>query len=90
MAYAFYCARYRDISYQEFLDLPLTEFNMKLASIPESEPLYIVMKSRAIKTGTIKDKQERKYWETLKRENRIPYAFYHRNDTTVVNLGGII
>ena len=89
-AYAFYCARYENISYKEFLQLPLTEFNMKLASIPESEPLYTIMKSRAIKLGKIKDKEERKYWETLKRENRIPYAFYHKTDITPVNLGGLL
>ena len=37
-AYAFYCARYKNISYDEFLELPLSEFNRKIASVPESEP----------------------------------------------------
>ena len=89
-AYAFYCARYKNISYDEFLKLPLSEFNRKIASVPESEPLYVIMKSRAINTNLIKDKNEKKYWETLKRENKIPYAYYNNNDTTPVNLGGIL
>ena len=89
-AYAFYCARYKNISYDEFLELPLSEFNRKIASVPESEPLYTIMKSRAINTNRIKDKQEKKYWEALKRENKIPYAYYNNNDTTPVNLGGIL
>lgn len=89
-AYAFYCARYKNISYDEFLELPLSEFNRKIASVPESEPLYIIMKSRAINTNLIKDKNEKKYWETLKRENKIPYAYYNNNDTSPVNLGGIL
>lgn len=89
-AYAFYCARYKNISFDEFLKLPLSEFNRKISSVPESEPLYTIMKSRAINTNTIKDKNEKKYWETLKRENKIPYAYYNNNDTTPVNLGGIL
>lgn len=89
-AYAFYCARYDNISYDKFLELPLSEFNRKISSVPESEPLYIIMKSRAINTNLIKDKNEKKYWETLKRENKIPYAYYNNNDATPVNLGGIL
>ena len=89
-AYAFYCARYKNISYDEFLELPLSEFNRKISSVPESEPLYTIMKSRAINTNTIKDKGEKKYWEALKRENKIPYAYYNNNDTSPVNLGGIL
>ena len=45
-AYAFYCARYENIKYEEFLNLGIREFSMKLASIPESEPLYKIIKSR--------------------------------------------
>ena len=63
---------------------------MKLARIPENEPLFTIMKSRAINTGRIKDKEERKYWETLKQENKIPYAFYHKTEITPVNLGGLL
>ena len=43
-----------------------------MASIPETEPLYIIIKSRTINTNKIKDKEERKYWEELKRVNKIP------------------
>ncbi len=89
-AYAFYCSRYENITYTEFLNLPLSDFNRKIASIPENEPLYKIMKSRAININKIKDKDQRKYWQELKRENKIPYAYYHRNDTTPINLGGII
>jgi hypothetical protein len=89
-AYAFYCARYENITYDEFLKLPITDFNRKLASIPESEPLYRIMKSRAIRLGSIKDKEERKYWSELKRINKIPYAYYHKDDIAPVNLGGLL
>jgi len=71
-AYSFYCARYENISYNEFLDLGLDEFKMKLASIPETEPLYKTMQSRTINVASIKDKEERKYWNKMKAENRIP------------------
>lgn len=74
-AYAFYCARYENISLQEFLHLGLTEFNMKLSSIPESEPLFTILKSRVINTANIKNKDERKYWNELKRKNRIPSEY---------------
>ena len=71
-AYAFYCARYENIRFDEFLNLGLEEFKMKLASIPESEPLHQIMQSRVINTGSIKDKEQRKYWNRLKQENKIP------------------
>lgn len=45
---------------------------MKISSIPETEPLYTTMKSRTINIASIKDKEERKYWNRLKLENRIP------------------
>lgn len=48
---------------------------MKLSSIPETEPLYTTMKSRTINIGSIKDKEERKYWTKLKSENRIPDVY---------------
>lgn len=70
--YSFYCARYENINYKEFLNLGASEFNMKLSSIPESEPLHKIIKSRTINTGKIKDKEERKYWRELKRANKIP------------------
>lgn len=58
--------------------------------MPESEPLYTIMKSRAIKLGRIKDKEERKYWQELKRINKIPYAYYNKTDITPINLGGML
>jgi hypothetical protein len=44
----------------------------KLKSIPENEPLFKIIKSRAISLGKIKDKEERKYWRDLKKANKIP------------------
>ena len=70
--YDFYCARYKDIEFEEFMNLGITNVRRKLESIPESEPLYTIIKSRTIDTGKIKDKEERKYWENLKRINKIP------------------
>ena len=67
------------------------EFQMKLNSIPETEPLYKVMKSRAIKLSTIKDKEERKYWANLKRINQIPDLYMpiiQRHDRKINILGG--
>lgn len=71
-AYAFYCARYENITFEEFLKLGYREFSMKLSSIPEDEPLFKIIKSRIIDLGQIKDKDERKYWRDLKRINAIP------------------
>ena len=48
---------------------------MKLSSIPESEPLYTILKSRVINTAKIKNKDERKYWNELKRKNKIPSVY---------------
>lgn len=73
--YAFYCARYENISYNDFLHLGLTEALMKLNSIPESEPLYKIIKSRTISLVKIKDKSERKYWAELKKINKIPAIY---------------
>lgn len=70
--YAFYCSRYENISFKKFLELGYEEFSIKLNSIPESEPLYTIIKSRSINISKIKDKDERKYWRELKRINRIP------------------
>lgn len=89
-AYAFYCARYENISFDEFLKLPLSDFNRKLASIPENEPLYTIMQSRAINLNKIKDKEQRKYWADLKRQNKIPYAYYNNDSLHTINLGGIL
>ena len=77
-AYAFYCARYDNISFNEFLNLGLEEFKMKLASIPESEPLHQIMQSRVISISSIKDKEQKKYWKKLKSENKIPDIYLPR------------
>ena len=70
--YAFYCARYDNITYEEFLKLGYEEFRMKLNSLPETEPFYKIIQSRTINIGKIKDKDERRYWRELERINRIP------------------
>ena len=53
----------------------MTEFNIKLGSIPETEPLYTILKSRVINLSQIKDKEQRKYWTTLKNKNKIPAEY---------------
>lgn len=70
--YAFYCARYENISYDKFLKLGIEQFKMKLNSIPKDEPLYEIIKSRTINIAKIKDKEEKRYWRELKKINRIP------------------
>ena len=77
--YAFYCARYENIKYSEFLKLGIEEFSMKLNSMPKDEPLYEIIKSRTINLAKIKDKEERKYWRELKKINKIPDE-YKTND----------
>lgn len=60
------------------MNLGLDEFTMKISSIPETEPLYTTMKSRTINISSIKDKEERKYWNRLKAENKIPDIYLPR------------
>ena len=74
-AYAFYCARYENIKWEDFKKLGLFEFKKKLSSIPKNEPLYDIIKSRTINLAQIKDKEERKYWRQLKKANRIPDVY---------------
>lgn len=50
----------------------ISEVMMKMESIPESEPLYNILKSRIINLTKIKNKDERKYWAELKEKNRVP------------------
>ena len=57
------------------MNLGFLEFKKKLGSIPKTEPLYDIIKSRTIELGKIKDKEERKYWRELKRINQIPQIF---------------
>ena len=77
--YAFYCARYENISFEEFMRLGFTEFMMKLNSLPESEPLFKIIKSRTINIARIKDKEERRYWRELQQINQIP-SIYKSNE----------
>lgn len=73
--YAFWCARYENISFEKYLKIPISEFNRKINSIPESEPLYKRIKSRVINIGKIKNKEERDYWRQLKRTYQIPNIY---------------
>lgn len=57
------------------MNLGFFEVRKKLGSIPESEPLYKIIKSRTINIAKIKDKEERKYWQELKRINEIPQIY---------------
>lgn len=57
------------------MNLGFFEVKKKIGSIPESEPLYKIIKSRAINTAKIKDKEERKYWQELKKINEIPQIY---------------
>lgn len=90
--YDFYCARYKNISYKEFLDLGITEVQMKIESIPETEPLHDIIKSRIINPNSIKDKAQKKHWQELKEANKIP-DIYIPNQELDMNLnkklGGI-
>lgn len=79
-AYAFYCARYVNISYTDFLKLKISDIKRKLSSIPENEPLFKIIKSRVINLSKIKDKQERKYWSDLKESNKIPDIYISREE----------
>ena len=90
--YDFYCARYQNIPYNEFLKLGINEVMMKMESIPESEPLYTILKSRVVNLAKIKDKNERKHWRELKEINKIP-DIYLPNEELDINmnnkLGGL-
>lgn len=74
-AYAFYCSRYENISYEKFLNLGFFEIKKKINSIPETEPLYKKIKSRTISIAKIKNTDEKKYWQELKAINEIPQIY---------------
>lgn len=74
-AYAFYSARYDNISYEEFLHLKITDTAIKISSIPKDEPLYEIIKARTIDTSKIKDKDQKDYWNELKELHKIPQIF---------------
>lgn len=73
--YAFYCSRYENISWEQFLNLGFFTFKKKLASIPKNEPLFDIIKSRTISLSEIKNKEERKYWRRMKVVNKIPNLY---------------
>jgi len=70
--YPFWCSRYENIKYEEYLKIGYEEFMMKLNSVPKDEPLYEMFKARAININKIKDKEEKKYWRELKKAYAIP------------------
>jgi hypothetical protein len=47
--------------------------------------LHTILKSRSINTAEIKDKEERKYWEKMKKANAIP-AEYISTDEILLDL----
>lgn len=93
--YAFVCARYGNITYKELMNMGYEEFSAKLNSIPKSEPLYEIFKSRVVDINKIKDKEERKYWQELKQVNKIPdiYKSNKEINNEIINItkhnGGI-
>lgn len=70
--YAFMCSRYGNITYKDLINMGYEEFVAKINSIPKSEPLFDIIKSRSIDLNSIKDKNEKKYWQELKQVNKIP------------------
>lgn len=74
-AYAFYCSRYENISFKEFMQLGFFETKIKINSLPKDEPLYEIIKSRTINVYKIKNKDERNYWFEKKRINEIPNVY---------------
>lgn len=66
--------------FKEFLDIGITEFKRKF-TIPKDEPLYEIIKSRTINLSTIKDKEEKKYWQKLKKVNAIPKEYLSNSET---------
>lgn len=77
------------------MNLPLSEFNMKLNSIPEGEPLYKIIQSRTIDISKIKDKEEKRYWREQKRINKIPDIYLSNKEIdealkdSMRNIGGL-
>ena len=65
------------------MKLGITEVRRKMKSIPENEPLFTIIKSRTINTAKIKDKNERKYWEEMKRINRIPDIYISNQELEI-------
>ena len=53
----------------------MSEFNRKISSIPESEPLFVRIKARTIKIAKIKDKSQQEYWQEMKNIYKIPQIY---------------
>jgi hypothetical protein len=76
----------------------ISEFRMKLKSLPKNEPLYDIIKSRTINLSKIKDKEERKYWRDLKKINKIPDIYISNEELDNIlkeklkngNIGGLL
>ena len=81
--YAFFCSRYGNITYNDLLEMGYEEFSAKLSSIPNTEPLYEIIKSRAINLSEVKDKEEKKYWRKMKEANRIPDIY--KSNQEIIN-----
>lgn len=75
--------------YNDLLNMGYEEFSMKLSSIPESEPLYAIIKSRVINLSEIKDKNEKRYWSKLKQANKIP-DIYKSNQEILQGLASAV
>lgn len=91
--YDFYCARYENISWEEFMNLGINEFSKKIKSIPESEPLYMIIKSRTINIEKIKNKDEKNHWKELKEINKIPEIFIPNEEIEIKidkKIGGLL
>lgn len=67
------------------MDKGISDIQRKLMSIPESEPLFNILKSRVINPAKLKNKEERKYWVELKEANKIP-DIYITNKELDINL----
>lgn len=63
------------MSFKEFLNIGITEFNRKISNIPENEPLHNRIKSRVTNIASIKDKDLRKYWQEQKQIYKIPQLY---------------
>ena len=70
--YPFFCRNYGNMKYSDLMKMGYDEFTMKVNSVPNTEPLYNIFKSRTINPGKIKNKEERDYWTELKNANAIP------------------
>nr|DAF46640.1 MAG TPA: hypothetical protein [Siphoviridae sp. ctqwY3] len=60
-----------------------------MSSIPKTEPLFDIIKSRTIKISKIKNKEERKYWREMKRIHEIPQIFLSNKEIDTILRGAI-